>query len=161
MKSLVRIDLGSWVRYLSLFSLLFCHFTVLGCRWIVLVTVLHFVWNSYYFLPLHAFMMWLYTFIVELCFVWAGEIPCRLWLAISLVSVQSVIVSTRSISLRIIKLCILSHLVFRPMFDGFGGLVVSMLASGTQSRGFKPGWNRWIFTDVKILSMLSSGGEVK
>ena len=45
--------------------------------------------------------------------------------------------------------------------DGFGGLVVSMLASGTQVRGFKPGRNRWIFTGVKILSMPSSGGEVK
>jgi hypothetical protein len=32
--------------------------------------------------------------------------------------------------------------------DGFGDLVVSMLASGTQGRGFKPG-------------MPSSGGEVK
>ena len=39
------------------------------------------------------------------------------------------------------------------ILDGFGGLVVSMLASGTQVCGFKPG--------VKILSMPSSGGEVK
>jgi hypothetical protein len=46
-------------------------------------------------------------------------------------------------------------------YDGFGGLVVSMLASGTQGRGFKPGRSRWIFMDVKILSMPSSGGEVK
>ena len=45
--------------------------------------------------------------------------------------------------------------------DGFGGLVVSMLASGTQVCGFKPGRSRWIFTGVKILSMPSSGGEVK
>ena len=45
--------------------------------------------------------------------------------------------------------------------DGFGGLVVSMLASGTQFLGFKPGRSRWIFTGVKILSMPSSGGEVK
>jgi hypothetical protein len=45
--------------------------------------------------------------------------------------------------------------------DGFGGLVVSMLASGTQGRGFKPGRSRWIFTDVNILSMPSSGGGVK
>ena len=28
--------------------------------------------------------------------------------------------------------------------DGFGGLVVSMLASGTQVCGFKPGRSRWI-----------------
>jgi hypothetical protein len=45
--------------------------------------------------------------------------------------------------------------------DGFGGLVVSMLASGTQGRGFKPCRTRWIFTGVKILSMPSSGGEVQ
>ena len=45
--------------------------------------------------------------------------------------------------------------------DGFGGLVVSMLASGTQVCGFKPGRSRWIFTVVKVLSMPSSGGEVK
>jgi hypothetical protein len=36
--------------------------------------------------------------------------------------------------------------------DGFGGLVVSMLTSGTQGRGFKR---------KKILSMPSFGGEVK
>ena len=29
--------------------------------------------------------------------------------------------------------------------DGFGGLVVSMLASGTQVCGFKPGRSSWIF----------------
>jgi hypothetical protein len=28
---------------------------------------------------------------------------------------------------------------YRVFRDGFGGLVVSMLASGTQGRGFKPG----------------------
>ena len=41
------------------------------------------------------------------------------------------------------------------VIDDFGGLVVSMLTSGTQVRGFKPGRSRWIFTDVKILSMPS------
>jgi hypothetical protein len=29
--------------------------------------------------------------------------------------------------------------------DGFGGLLVSMLASGTRVRGFNPGRIRWIF----------------
>ena len=29
--------------------------------------------------------------------------------------------------------------------DDFGGLVVSMLATGTQVCGFKPGRSRWIF----------------
>jgi hypothetical protein len=38
--------------------------------------------------------------------------------------------------------------------DGFGGLVVSMLASGSQVRGLD-------FSDVKILSMPSFGGKVK
>jgi hypothetical protein len=33
--------------------------------------------------------------------------------------------------------------------SGFGGLVVSMLASGTQDRGFKPGQSRRIFSGVK------------
>ena len=32
-----------------------------------------------------------------------------------------------------------------PPLHGFGGLVVSMLASGTQVCGFKPGRSRWIF----------------
>ena len=50
---------------------------------------------------------------------------------------------------------------FRHYADGFGGLVVSMLASGTQVCGFKPGRSRRIFTGVKILSMPSFGGEVK
>jgi hypothetical protein len=46
--------------------------------------------------------------------------------------------------------------------SGFGGLVVSMLASGTRVRWFKPGRSRWIFSvHEKILSMPSFGGEVK
>jgi hypothetical protein len=36
-------------------------------------------------------------------------------------------------------------LLRRVAEDGFGGLVVSMLASGTQVCGFKPGRSRWIF----------------
>jgi hypothetical protein len=45
--------------------------------------------------------------------------------------------------------------------SGFGGLGVSMLASGTQVGGLKPGWSCRIFQGEKILSMLSFGGEVK
>jgi hypothetical protein len=45
--------------------------------------------------------------------------------------------------------------------SGFGGLVVIMLASGTQVCGFKPGQSRRIFSGVKILSMPSFGREVK
>jgi hypothetical protein len=44
---------------------------------------------------------------------------------------------------------------------GFGGLVVRMLASGTQHRGFDPGQSRRIFRAKKIHSMPSFGGEVK
>jgi hypothetical protein len=51
------------------------------------------------------------------------------------------------------------HLVEK---DGFGGLVVSMLSSGSRVRGFDPDRSRWIFSDVeKILSTPSFGGEVK
>jgi hypothetical protein len=45
--------------------------------------------------------------------------------------------------------------------DGFSGLVVCILASGSRVRGFKPDRNRWIFLCIKILSMPSFGGEVK
>jgi hypothetical protein len=45
--------------------------------------------------------------------------------------------------------------------SGFSGLVVSVLASGTQVHGFKPGRSRRIFGAKKILSMPSFGGEVK
>jgi hypothetical protein len=39
--------------------------------------------------------------------------------------------------------------------------IADLTDCSTQGRGFKPGRSRWIFTDVKILSMPSSGGEVK
>ena len=32
-----------------------------------------------------------------------------------------------------------------PLLDGIGGLVVSILATGTRVRGFKPGRSCWIF----------------
>ena len=41
--------------------------------------------------------------------------------------------------------------------DGFGRLVVSMLDSGTQVCGFKPG--RWIFTGVKTSACLPPEGK--
>jgi hypothetical protein len=46
-------------------------------------------------------------------------------------------------------------------FSGFGGLGVSVLASGTQVRGFKLGRSRRIFKGGKILSTPSFGREVK
>jgi hypothetical protein len=45
---------------------------------------------------------------------------------------------------------------FTQSFSGFGGLVVSVLASGTKDRGFKTG-----FSGEKILSAPSFGGKVK
>jgi len=46
--------------------------------------------------------------------------------------------------------------------DGFGGLVVSMLASGTRVRGFKPGRSRWIFRASETSSAcLPSEGKWK
>ena len=45
--------------------------------------------------------------------------------------------------------------------DGFGGLVVSILASGTRVRGFKPVRSRWIFRAYEKSSACPSfGGEV-
>jgi hypothetical protein len=44
--------------------------------------------------------------------------------------------------------------------DGFGGLVVRMLPSGSRVRGFKPGRIRWIFLYIKILSMPTFGGKL-
>jgi hypothetical protein len=49
----------------------------------------------------------------------------------------------------------------RDVKSGFGGLGVSVLAYGTQVRGFKPGLSCQIFTGGKILSMPSFGREVK
>jgi len=44
--------------------------------------------------------------------------------------------------------------------DGFSGLVVSMLASGTRVRGFKPGRSHWIFrASEKSSACLPSEGK--
>jgi hypothetical protein len=53
------------------------------------------------------------------------------------------------------------HCTVSSQNDGFGSLVVRMLASGSRVRGFKPGRSRWIFSVYKNLSMPSFGGEVK
>jgi hypothetical protein len=45
--------------------------------------------------------------------------------------------------------------MYKWVTSGSGGLVVSMLASGTQVRGFKPGRSRRIFRAQNILSMPS------
>ena len=49
--------------------------------------------------------------------------------------------------------------IFAYAFFFFGGLVVSMPASGTQDRGFDPGRSRRIFRAKKIHSMPSLGGK--
>jgi hypothetical protein len=53
------------------------------------------------------------------------------------------------------------HVAVNYNDSGFGGLVVSMLPSGTQDRGFAPDRSRRIFPAGKIHSMPSFGGEVK
>jgi hypothetical protein len=53
------------------------------------------------------------------------------------------------------------HYVVPLLVSSFGGLVVSMLVSGTQGCRFKPGWSRWIFQVIKIFSIPSFRGEVK
>jgi hypothetical protein len=45
------------------------------------------------------------------------------------------------------------------IIGGFGGLGVSVLAFGTQVRGFKPDRSRLIFNGEKILTMLSLEGK--
>ena len=45
----------------------------------------------------------------------------------------------------IIIIIIIGEREIKELQDGFGGLVVSILATGTQVRGFKPGRSRWIF----------------
>jgi hypothetical protein len=45
------------------------------------------------------------------------------------------------------------------LLSGFSDLVVSMLASGTQVRGFKPGWSRRIFRAKKSSAFLPSEGK--
>jgi hypothetical protein len=51
----------------------------------------------------------------------------------------------------------------RPLhiMNSFGGLVVSILASGTRVRGFEPSRSCRIFSGEKIRSMPSFGREVK
>ena len=46
-----------------------------------------------------------------------------------------------------------------PLMSGFGGLVVSMLVSGTQDRGFDPGQSRRIFRAKKSTASLPWGGS--
>ena len=58
-------------------------------------------------------------------------------------------------------LLILKHLFMSFSLSGFGGLGVSVLASGTGVCGFKPGRTRRIFRAKKSSARLPSEGEVK
>jgi len=53
---------------------------------------------------------------------------------------------------------VLIKMLHPPNLSGFGGLVVSVLASDTQDRGFKPSRSCRIFRAKKILSTPSFGG---
>jgi hypothetical protein len=55
----------------------------------------------------------------------------------------------------------LKKMLMLVLIDGFGGLVVCVLASGSRVRGFEPGRSRWIFSVLKILGTPSFGGVVK
>jgi hypothetical protein len=50
-------------------------------------------------------------------------------------------------------------LLLLVLLSGFGGLVIGVLASGTQNRGFKPGRSRWIFQAKESLARLPSEGK--
>ena len=49
--------------------------------------------------------------------------------------------------------------IHSPEVDGFGGLVVGILANGTRVRGFKPGRSRWSFraSGKSSVCLLSEG----
>jgi hypothetical protein len=49
--------------------------------------------------------------------------------------------------------------LFPGLYSGFGGLVVSMLASGTRDRGFEPGQSRRIFRAKKSTAFLRRGSK--
>jgi hypothetical protein len=45
-----------------------------------------------------------------------------------------------------VKITFCAHKILTLDGDGFGGLVVCVLASSSRIRGFKPGRSRWIFS---------------
>jgi hypothetical protein len=51
--------------------------------------------------------------------------------------------------------------LYEEKFVALDGLLVIVLATGSNVCGFKPGQGRWIFKDDKIHSKTSFGGEVK
>ena len=57
--------------------------------------------------------------------------------------------------------CHIKYQNFMILIVDPAGPVVTILATGYEVRGFKPGRCRWIFQSVKILSMTSFGREVK
>ena len=60
------------------------------------------------------------------------------------------------------RVLVLFFKIVSDELDGFGGLVVSILASGTRVRGFKHGRSRWIFrASEKSSACLPSEGKWK
>jgi hypothetical protein len=66
-------------------------------------------------------------------------------------------VSPPKCSTHSLYLSYLTYVELTKDFSGFGGLVFSMLASGTQDRGFKPDRSRRIFSGVKNPQRASEG----
>jgi hypothetical protein len=89
-----------------------------------------------------------------LAMFWQGQfftqhLPSRIWCHIPWVASHTKFQETHF------------RMQLRQQPSSFGGLRVSMLASGTQDRGVTPDRSRRIFPAGKIHSMPSFGGEVK
>jgi hypothetical protein len=95
--------------------------------------------------------------LLQLCFIWARSGGCKKLSHYEAEALYSVThFQHASWRFRLWQICQLTlH------NSGFGGLAVSMLASGTRVRGFEPGRSRQIFHGEKILCVPSFGGEVK
>jgi hypothetical protein len=52
-------------------------------------------------------------------------------------------------------------IVYFYLFIVLGGVMVVLLATGLNVRGYKPGRERWIFKEMKISSATSFGRDVK
>ena len=97
-------------------------------------------------------------FYIALCYIlWSVSIiPCFVLLSYVLQCGTSVYYCRTGLLCHLY----LKLLKLHAVLDGFGGLVVSILATGTRVRGFKPGRSRWIFrASGKSLVCLPSEGK--
>ena len=127
-------------------------------RWEILTICFSDVWNVRSFLVLRCVIV---TFLVLRCVIVTFPVATQSCQDKSVYYLLFLYRITMIKYVLLLQCCHAESHETHCVFDGFGGLVVSILASGTQVWGFKPGRSRWIFTDVKILSMPSSGWEVK